>query len=326
MRVLLATDGSASSAIAAELVGNIRWPIGTSIEAVTVIAESAHDLAAGPWPAVGLAVLPELNPGTVQDAEEALVALTDPLRALGLKTDHAVLRGRPADALLDRIDRHRPDLVIVGNRGLSALDRTLLGSVSAELVDGSTAPVLVARRPTLERVVVAVDGSDVASEAVATVRHWPFLAMTEVRALSVAPAPASWWPDDIAAGGNVAAAVDNDAGPESPRELENLREHQSIAAEAAASLREAGFSADPEVVAGSPGATIVAFASDWSADLVIMGSHGRTGLARLLLGSVARSVLNHASCSVLIIRRHADPVRGHRVEPVARPWTILATH
>jgi hypothetical protein len=37
-------------------------------------------------------------------------------------------------------------------------------------------------------------------------------------------------------------------------------------------------------------------------------------------------VLHHASCSVLVVRRHADPVRGKRVEAVARPWTVLATH
>jgi hypothetical protein len=70
----------------------------------------------------------------------------------------------------------------------------------------------------------------------------------------------------------------------------------------------------------------VDFAEEWDADLVIMGSHGRTGLARLLLGSVARNVLHHASCSVLVIRRHADPVRGKRVEAVAPFWTLAATH
>jgi hypothetical protein len=77
---------------------------------------------------------------------------------------------------------------------------------------------------------------------------------------------------------------------------------------------------------GSPAPTIVAFAKEWDADLVIMGSHGRTGVARLLLGSVARNVLHHASCSVLVVRRHADPVRGRRVEAVAPSWTLVSAH
>ncbi len=318
MRVLLATDGSSGSAVAADLVGNVGWPIGTSIEAVRVVSDGSYDLAVGPWPGIGFPIPPNVSAAAVQDAEDALLALLEPLRKRGLTTDHAVLRGRPADALLDWIGRHHPDLVIVGNRGLSALDRTLLGSVSAELVDGSPVPVLVARRPTVDRVVVAVDGSDIASEMLATVRRWPFLAASEIRTLSVAPSPAGWRPGERVAGTPDAGGEDND------RVAEILLEHDVIAAGAAASLRDVGFTANSMVLAGPPGPTIVAFASDWDVDLVIMGSHGRTGLARLLLGSVARSVLHHATCSVLVVRRHPDPKRSRRSEPVARPWTILA--
>jgi nucleotide-binding universal stress UspA family protein len=320
MRVLLATDGSESSAVATALAGNIRWPPGTSLDVVRVVGDGGSDVIAGPWPATALRVPPDFQAAAIQDSEDALVALVEPLRELGLIVAHAVLRGQPAETLLDWIDRHRPDLVIVGNRGVSILERTLLGSVSAALIDRSPVPVLVARQPALARVVVAVDGSEIASEAVATVRRWPFLAMTEIRTLSVAPAPASWWPADVAGRTADVAAADRDAA------ADNLLEHDTIAAEAAAILRATGFTADSAVRAGSPASEIVAFAKEWNAELVIMGSHGRTGLARLLLGSVARSVLHHASCSVLVVRRHADPVRGKRVEAVARPWTVLATH
>lgn len=320
MRVLLATDGSESSAVAAALAGNIRWPAGTSLDVVRVVGESAPDLVGGPWSAVALRVPPDFDAAAIQDAEDALVGLVGPLKTLGLDVTHAVLRGQPADAILDWIDRHRPDLVIVGNRGVSPIERTLLGSVSAALIDRSPVPVLVARRPTLARVVVAVDGSEIASEAVATARRWPFLAMTEIRTLSVAPAPASWWPADLAGRTAEVAAADRDAA------ADNLLEHDTIAAEAAAILRAVGFTAESEVRAGSPASVVVAFATEWDADLVIMGSHGRTGLARLLLGSVARNVLHHASCSVLVIRRHADTVRGKRVEALARLWTIMAAH
>jgi nucleotide-binding universal stress UspA family protein len=320
MRVLLATDGSESSAVAAALAGNIPWPAGTSLDVVRVFGDGGSDIVAGPWPAIALGVSPDYEAAAIQDAEEALVALVESLRTPGLNVTHAVLRGQPADTLLDWIDRHRPDLVIVGNRGVSMLERTLLGSVSAALIDRSPVPVLVARRPTLARVVVAVDGSETASEAVATVRRWPFLAMTEIRTLSVAPAHASWWPSDLAGRTADVAAADRDAT------ADNLLEHDTIAAEAAAIFRAVGFTAESEVRAGSPAYVVVAFAKDWDADLVVMGSHGRTGLARLLLGSVARNVLHHASCSVLVIRRHADPVRGKRVEAVAPSWTVAATH
>jgi nucleotide-binding universal stress UspA family protein len=294
MRVLLATDGSASATVAAQLVGNIRWPIGTSIQLVRVVGEGGEDVVGGPWLA-GPMVLPDVRASEIQNADAALVAVAAPLQALGLKTARAVFRGLPADALLEWTDRHQPDLIFVGDRGLSPIKRALLGSVSAALVDRSPVPVIVARRPTLERVVVAVDGSDIADQVLAAIRRWPFLATTEIRTLSIAAADARF-------------------------------EHETIAMEAAAILRSAGLIAHPEVRTGSPGPTIVDFAREWDADLVIMGSHGRTGLARLLLGSVARSVLHQARCSVLVVRRHADPVRRVQVEATASAWTLVSTH
>ena len=316
MRVMLATDGSESSTIAAELVGNIRWPVGTSIEVVRVLESPSLEAAAVPEATQA----PDLGSKAILAAQDDLIAVVEPLRKLGLKAAHAVLYGRPADALLERIERHRPDLLIVGNRGLSPLKRILLGSVSAELVDGSPVPVLVARRGTLDRVVVAVDGSDIASEAVSTVRRWPFLAATEVRTLSVAPTPSSGWPGAHMAGRTVVAERDGIAVTEA------VSDHAAIAADAATTLRAVGFETHSEVLTGSPAHVIVAFAEEWDADLVIMGSHGRTGLARLLLGSVARNVLHHASCSVLVVRRHADPVRSRHAHVVARPWTTAASY
>ncbi len=319
MRVLLAADGSDSAAVAAELIRNTPWPKGTSIDAVRVVGDRGAELAVGAGPGVGLFVPLEVSPAAIQEAEDSLVAVTATLRASGLATSHTVLRGRPADELLDWIDRHRPDLVIVGNRGVSPFERALLGSVSGELVDGSPVPVLVARRPTLERVVVAVDGSDIAAEALATVRRWPFLALADIRTLSVVSAAPPWWQGAIVPGAETAPA-------DQRATTDVIGEHEAIATDAAVALRTAGFRAEPVVLSGSPAYSIVAFASDWNADLVILGSHGRTGLARLLLGSVARNVLHHAGCSVLIVRRHAEAQRSQHSEAAPRPWTILASH
>ena len=68
-------------------------------------------------------------------------------------------------------------------------------------------------------------------------------------------------------------------------------------------LSRAGLSADTSVRQGDPAAEVLAAADDWSADLIMIGTRGQTGLTRLLHGSVARKVLEHARCSVLIERR-----------------------
>lgn len=67
-------------------------------------------------------------------------------------------------------------------------------------------------------------------------------------------------------------------------------------------LRNAGFRAEPVLAKGDPRETIVTAAEQWPADLIVIGSHGRHGLRRLLLGSVAEFVARHAPCSVLITR------------------------
>jgi nucleotide-binding universal stress UspA family protein len=56
------------------------------------------------------------------------------------------------------------------------------------------------------------------------------------------------------------------------------------------------------VQVGKPAAEIVKAARDWPADIIVIGSHGRAGLGRLLLGSVAEGVVRHASCPVLVVR------------------------
>jgi universal stress protein A len=77
----------------------------------------------------------------------------------------------------------------------------------------------------------------------------------------------------------------------------------------AARVRESGLECQTKSVEGSPGDEIVDYAAKIGADLIVMGSHGRTGLGRILLGSVAEKVLHRATCPVLVVpvREAADP-------------------
>jgi len=59
---------------------------------------------------------------------------------------------------------------------------------------------------------------------------------------------------------------------------------------------------------GDPGRTIVAVAVDCEADLIVMGTHGRSALARMLMGSVAQYVMRHAGCTVLVVKPHSRSV------------------
>ena len=183
----------------------------------------------------------------------------------------------------------------------------LIGSVSAEVVDHAPCPVLVARRTTLERIVLSEDGSEAAAVARRTLAARPF-AGRPVRVVSVAHVPAPWH----------AAASPMATEPALKVWDEALRvqreEHEQLATAAANELADAGTQVETDVRVGDPAGEIVAAASEWNADLVAIGTHGRTGLKRLLLGSVARNVLQHAPCSVLVARTPAAPAGGDGAE------------
>ena len=80
------------------------------------------------------------------------------------------------------------------------------------------------------------------------------------------------------------------------------REGESLTARASDRLRAAGFDTTTMVVAGNARDTIVDVAKEWQPDLIVIGSHGRKGIDRLLLGSVSDGVVRRADCSVEVVR------------------------
>jgi nucleotide-binding universal stress UspA family protein len=203
-----------------------------------------------------------------------------------------VVLGRAATAILDEAAALDADLIVLGNRGRGPFESAVLGSVSAEVVDHSPRAVLVARRDRADRILLGEDGSASAAVATDTVRHWSVLHAGRVRVLSVA---------DIDPQANVWL---QGAAPGKARDealVKVHQEHEALAARTAAGLRAAGLQAESEVEDGSPAHRLVETSVNWDADLIVVGTHGQTGLKRLLFGSVARAVLYHAPCSVLIV-------------------------
>lgn len=162
------------------------------------------------------------------------------------------------------------------------------------------------------KVLVAVDGSEASQAAVesARTRTWP--AGSVIRVLSVAEPV--YPPPPPAAGMAFGVSPYQDASMLSVQD--RLRERaQEIAQRAAESLDVPGSEVEALAVGGDPRDVIVEQASSWHADLVLLGSHGRTGLRRWILGSVAESVVRHAPCSVEVARVHTDGGAG--LEPRA---------
>lgn len=86
------------------------------------------------------------------------------------------------------------------------------------------------------------------------------------------------------------------------RRKERMQQAEESVNRAAQTLRSAGFKVTTRVGEGEIRSGILDVAAEWRAELIVVGSHGRTGLQRMLLGSVAEAVARHARCSVLIVR------------------------
>lgn len=295
MRLLLATDGSPAAGIAVDLVAGIEWPMGTTVDVVEIV-ETGPAVFGGPWPTLPYAQIDQIESEVLRVGRETVDAASARLRESGLDAAGSVHRGRPAVVIAELASSSHADLIVVGSRGHGTIELMVLGSVSAEAIDRASVPVLVARTATLTRVVLAWDGSESAGGAAALVRDWPIFLRVPVRVVSVADLGAPWWtgfPEPGAAEGmslylDAAAAVRG--------------ESNQLAAAMAHDLQDAGREADAELRQGGAAAEIIGAARASGADLIVLGTHGRTGIARLLLGSVARNVLLHAPSSVLVAR------------------------
>lgn len=294
MRVLVATDGSPSAGIAVDLVAATEWPAGSAIRVVEAI-EIGAGLYGGPWLPVTFGPTDTLEAELRHAAQESVDKARARLARPGLDVTAEVLRGRPAGEIVDAAKAMEADLIVMGSRGHGTIESMLLGSVSAEVVDHASAPVLVARGRSTARVVLAWDGSECARAAADLIRDWPILARSSIRVVSVADIEV-WWAGFPDAGALQAMPVYLDAADDS------RRAHGALVREMVAELGAAGLQAEPDRREGDAATEIIAAARESKADLIVLGTHGRTGLRRLMLGSVARNVLYHAPCSVLVTR------------------------
>ena len=299
MRVLVAIDGSAASLVTVDLVCGIPWPAGSRI-VVAEAVESGEALYGGPWPALAMLEVSRLEAEIRATAEQDVRAAGERLARPGLAVDTAVLTGRPATAISERARAMDADLIVVGSRGHGRIGSMLLGSIPAELVDHAPAPVLVARGPGIERVVLAWDGSSCAGRAADLLCAWPIFAGSSIRVVSVADIEVPWWTGFPEPGSPELMPIYVETAEAS------RRHHDELVAEKADELRARGLSASTERREGDAATELLAGAAAAGTDLIVMGTHGRTGLARLVIGSVARNVLQHATCSVLIVRE-TDP-------------------
>ena len=144
------------------------------------------------------------------------------------------------------------------------------------------------------KIVLAVDGSKFSEAAVQVVIEQARPQDTEIQVLHVVEPPSLLVAREM---GGYDRALDAVWEGET-------KQAEALVAKVADQLRSKGLKVTTKVEQGDPKSGIIDAASKWRAELIIIGSHGREGLDRFLMGSVAESVARHAHCSVEIVRIH----------------------
>lgn len=288
--ILIPTDGSEGAEAAARHGVTLATAFGSQVHLLSVVDERSYSSA-----------LAELEPSIREqrdaferEATDAVHALEEIVTENSVTCHTAVEHGSPYETILSYADEHDVDLISMGTHGRTGLDRWLLGSVTERVVRTSDVPVLTARlgpadHAGYDRILIPTDGSEAATAAL---EHG--LAIAEqydatIHALSVI---------DI---GSLAVGYDGGAGL--PTVIEAFEEGcEQAVGDVAARCEARDIDVVTDVVQGSPYRTIRDYVDDRDIDFVTMGTHGRTGLDRYLIGSVAERTVRTSDVPVLTVR------------------------
>jgi nucleotide-binding universal stress UspA family protein len=278
-KMLVAVDGSQSSMHALRESFKLARNEKSWITVVSVVPRYVGDLS--------LVAIGNVMSSLRKPCEEVLS------RAEEMAADERALiktvceEGEIFERIVDLAEAENCDLIIMGRRGMSRLERTLVGSVTARVIGHSQRDVLIVPNNSSvgwKRILVATDGSKYSKLAVERAIDFAKSYESALRVVSVVDVPSEFYAEATDA---VEDMIDKAKG--FIEDIKNQAESEGINTKTFAGEGEAYQ-------------VITELATKQGADVIVMGSHGRTGLKRLLMGSVAEKVIGHATCPVLVVK------------------------
>ena len=293
MKVLIPLDLTSSNGAAVEVAAARPWPSGTSFCLVNV-----------PVPMYPPLVVPRVFEDSNTKIFQQLDRAAEPLKKAGWNVKTEVLEGSPRRSINAFAMEWRADLVMVGSHERSQLARFCLGSTAQSVMRHAPCSVEIVRPRHMNseskadsglKILAATDGSELSAAALRSVVERPWPAGSQLKVISV--------PEFILA---------KDA---SYLDTHEVREFGDLGAASSEDAKKC-IAAAREIVSGSPLMVstelpeyedrpyhvILHEADAWHADLIVVGSHGRSGFDRVVMGSVSEAVALHAKCSVEIVR------------------------
>jgi len=284
--VLVATDGSPQARAAVQAAIAFPWPRGSSGHGIVARGTPVlTEASAAVWEALQ------------QVAETEARRAERQLRRRWPDAEVVVTDAPPVAGILAQARKLRAGVIVLGSRGLGAVGRLLLGSVSRACVRQAKSSVVVVRGSAQapRRFLLGVDGSPHARSAAALVGTFTVPRGGEVRLLSVVE-PVRL-PSTALLPARVRAVVTSEAADLEKERVAAARRHLEAAR---ARLARAGWRVRVEVRTGRPLEELLD--ASRRADVLVVGARGVGGVERLLLGSVAEGVVSRAQVPVLVAR------------------------
>lgn len=291
MKLLIAVDSAVSAEVLVDAVGVRPWPDGTTAHVLSVVADT--DVPPEMWREEGYGkrgVLREME----KRGEQITGLAVERLKQVGIPAEVVVTRGDARHLIPFFARKWSSDLIFVRAHVRKDLFHWMLGSVARAVVTDAPCTVQVVRDVEQDRahtlhsgrkVLLATDGSETSMAAAHAAAGRPWPEGSEFRIVSV----------------------------EEPWAIKSSRlDPQEAIAGAERVLTSAGLKASGAALSGNAKEVILKEARTWGADLIVVGSHGRRGFKRFLLGSVSEAVAMNAHCSVVVVRDAARTSRKAR--------------
>ena len=217
-------------------------------------------------------------------------------------TVHVVVKeGDPASAIVDTAAEEGMDLIVMSTHGRSGFTRWMMGSVATKVLHVADCPVLVVRSAEpISRVLITLDSSELAEQALepgfeVAKRLGAHVTLLNVQATSEVNIEHVAQLERAESG--LGKRLQQRVYERDKTYLQEIADHYGAIT---------GLKTRIAVADGPVAQAILHFAEEWDADLIVMATHGRTGLRRWVYGSVTEKILRGAHCAMMIIRPPAD--------------------
>ena len=285
MKILLADDGSPHAQAAVKLLKELPLPPKSRVHVLRVFQPGQID--------------------ALRHMERNLKQTEGNLLGAGIKVDANLVLGYPAEKIVETAKKMKPDIILIGAKGLRATLGILLGGVAQQVVEYACCPVLIVRAPYhgLRHILLVTDGSLFSQRAVRYLGKFPLPEKTDVHLIHVLPPLTTPVIMEPYFGGRDAYVSLYNPEEEAKTKAKQKRAGDALLERTRNLLLKQGIESTPVLLRGDAATEIINYTDKEDIDLIVAGSRGLSSFQGWLMGSVSRKLVHYSNCSVLIVKQ-----------------------